>query len=392
MKKMLFLLLLTFLLAEAQSEHGKISGRIIDEQTKQPIENVNIYIANSLIGTSTNRAGIFQFPKIPPGRYTIIFSHISYLNHTEKIEILANRNINLNINLEPKPIEFPEVDVVDKYDDEWENNFEIFRDGLLGKTDFAEGCRILNPYSVSFKKDENNILYALTSEPLKIINESLGYEITYFLKHFESRFYDVLFSGQPYFEELPDASSEKRKAWGKNRLKAYMGSLRHFLRALSKSYKLQKEGKDTVKLIVDYGDVTREGGKYYYDDKMFLSKQGFGADLIEPIPNVFMKKFMLHPLIPDSVIVESENPNELYLVTDKQIYISYNKEYDDLTYEPQISRLILHSDSVYFDKMGRYHDEFMIQTLGQMAKQRLAEMLPFEYQPSDSVLINTDFR
>jgi putative cell wall-binding protein len=105
-----------------------------------------------------------------------------------------------------------------------------------------------------------------------------------------------------------------------------------------------------------------------------------------------MKKFMLHPLIPDSVIVESENPNELYLVTDKQIYISYDKEYDDLTYEPQISRLILHSDSVYFDKMGRYHDEFMIQTLGQMAKQRLAEMLPFEYQPSDSVLINTDFR
>lgn len=57
-----------------------------------------------------------------------------------------------------------------------------------------------------------------------------------------------------------------------------------------------------------------------------------------------------------------------------------------------LSRIALCTDSVYFYKMGRYHDEFMVQKFGYMAKQRLAEMLPFEYEPSDSVLINTDFR
>ena len=42
MKKIIFLLLFCLLITAAQTKHGKISGRIIDEQTgRQPIENVN---------------------------------------------------------------------------------------------------------------------------------------------------------------------------------------------------------------------------------------------------------------------------------------------------------------------------------------------------------------
>lgn len=393
MKKIFVLLLLIPLSLFAQSNSGKISGTVVDGQTQLPIENVNIYIANSLIGTSTNSNGVFNLSRIPVGRYTLIFSHVSYLNYSEKIEILENRNINLDILLEPKPIEFPEIDVVDKYDDEWEDNFEIFEEGLLGLTDFADECFIQNPYTVSFRRDGNDILYASTDEPIKVINESLGYEITFFLKHFEASFEDVLYSGLPVFEELPDTSAEQKKIWEYNRLKAYMGSLRHFLRALSETYELIKEGKESVKLVIDMDDVTDEGAKYYYDDKMFLSKQGFAADLIELVPSTTgLKKYLLHPFFPDSIIAESKNPNELYLVCNKLIQISYDKEYEDLVYDPQISRIALHADSVYFDKMGRYHEEFMIQKFGRMAKQRLSEMLPFEYEPSDSVLINTDFR
>jgi len=392
MKKLFVLILLIPFTLFAQREYGKISGTVVDEQTKQPLENVNIYIAKSLIGTSTNRAGKFSLGKIPKGRYTLIFSHISYLNHTEKIEILENRNINLNITLPPKPIEFPEVDVVDKYDDEWEDNFETFKEGLLGNTEFADACTIENPYTVSFEEDENGFLYAYAEEPLKVTNEGLGYEVTFFLKHFETHDYDVLFSGLPFFKELPSTSKEQTKMWKFNRLRAYMGSLRHFLRSLAESYKLIQEGKDSVQLIIDLEDITDEGAKYYYDDKMFLSKQGFAADLIKPIKNAFTTKYHLYPFFPDSIIAISENPTELYLVCDKLIHIVYDKEYDDLTYDPQVSRIALHADSVYFDKMGRYYDEFMVQKFGYMAKQRLAEMLPFEYAPSDSLLINTDFR
>lgn len=392
MKKLLLLILLIPFVLLAQKQSGKISGTVLDEQTKQPIENVNIYIAKSLIGTSTNGKGEFNLSKIPVGRYTIIFSHVSYLNHSENIEILENRNINLDITLPPKPIEFPEVDVVDKFDDDWEDNFEKFEEGLLGKTEFADACTIKNPYVVSFDEDENGILYAHADGPIKIVNEGLGYEVTFFLKHFETGFYEVLFSGLPFYKELPSTSEEQKKMWEFNRLRAYMGSLRHFLRSLSESYELIKEGKETVSLVIDYEDVTENGATYYYDDKMFLSKMGFAADLIQPIKNVFTRKFHLSPFFPDSVIVKSENPNELYLVSNKLIQVVYNKEYDDLTYDPQVSRIALHADSVYFDKMGRYYDEFTVQTFGYMSKQRLAEMLPFEYEPSDSLLINTDFR
>ncbi len=355
--------------------YGKVSGRIVNKQTKQPIENVNVYIAKTTIGASTNNKGEFLIEKISPGRYTLILSHLSYEN--QQVDIIVKQNIRLDLSFElsPKPIVLPEIDVADKFDDEWEDNFDIFRKSLLGTTWFADGCEIMNPYYVSFEKNNNGRLFAFCDVPLEIENRSLGYYITYFLEHFEYKFDTTKYAGLPYFEEMTSEFSEDSLVWRENRIEAYMGSVRHFLRALS-----------------EYYDLVQNDSTLQNSSDEYFSKHGFVIFINKAFSTIIGKQFVQKNFNASSVLAPAHRPNELFLICEDEIQIEYFKEYQELNYDPQISYIKTHADSVYFDKSGRYHDGFKLQTMGYMYKQRLAEMLPFEYEPSDSVIFNTDFR
>jgi hypothetical protein len=193
------------------------------------------------------------------------------------------------------------------------------------------------------------------------------------------------YAGLTYFTEMHSDLEEDSLVWQQNRLEAYMGSLRHFLRSISEFYALVTKGEEELLVDLDYDDITDDGVKFSYNEDMFLSRQGFAVYLNKQ--NSLARLFNV-----ESVIDSSENPNELYFVCDDRVEIQYFKEYEELSYSNQLSFIKFHADSVYFDKKGRYWDEFKIETQGYMSKQRLAEMLPYEYEPSNSVLINTDFR
>ncbi|MCX6305047.1 MAG: carboxypeptidase-like regulatory domain-containing protein [Bacteroidetes bacterium] len=61
---LLFFLLLPLFLA---AQHLKFHGTIVNEETGNPVENVNLVIRNSKSGTATNQAGAFELalPKLP---------------------------------------------------------------------------------------------------------------------------------------------------------------------------------------------------------------------------------------------------------------------------------------------------------------------------------------
>jgi len=381
----LFFLLLIVISA---NDPGKISGIITDKQSGQPIEKVNVYLARTMLGAATNENGKFVLTNLPAGKYTLVISHLSYENQEIEINIYPRTQTAFSFKLKPKPIEFPEIDVTDEYDDEWWNNLETFKEGLLGTTWLADSCKILNPFVINFQKDDEGKLLASANTPIKILNKSLGYKITYFLKYFIKDFYTTKFSGLPYFEEIKPEIQTDSLRWGRNRLQAYMGSLRHFLRTLSESYKNKEpfnitENKELFNMVTS---------AYTYSNGSILRDNGF--TVYQPLNQQYSinRKTLHFPMDPQQVIVESSDSNSLILKTDKSILVIYEKEYQPLERIPQDSYLITHADSVYFDTKGRYYDEFLLEKFGYMAKQRLAEMLPFEYEPSDSVLINTDFR
>ncbi len=56
----------------------EIKGKIIDQKDGLPIENANIFIAGTRMGTTSDKNGEFTIENVEPGIFTITISHIGY--------------------------------------------------------------------------------------------------------------------------------------------------------------------------------------------------------------------------------------------------------------------------------------------------------------------------
>ena len=63
---------------------GKIFGKVIDEDTSEPLIGVNVVIKGIGQGASTDEQGEFYLIGVPPGNYNIEFSYIGYAPLTVK--------------------------------------------------------------------------------------------------------------------------------------------------------------------------------------------------------------------------------------------------------------------------------------------------------------------
>ncbi|MBN2639156.1 MAG: TonB-dependent receptor [Bacteroidales bacterium] len=103
------LILVTFpLLAH---EWGNLSGTVTDSVSKEKMAFVNIKIAGTLMGLSTNEKGNFQFKNIETGKYTLIFSHLGYKTKRVLVHIKQGETTKLNINLKPTTFTMEDLNV-----------------------------------------------------------------------------------------------------------------------------------------------------------------------------------------------------------------------------------------------------------------------------------------
>ncbi|WP_245871980.1 TonB-dependent receptor [Dysgonomonas massiliensis] len=91
----ILIILISYITASAQS---KVSGKIIDEQSKNPIEYVNIALiqADTVFrnGTITDENGFFEFHNITPGEYSLCATFIGY---EESRTLITNSDKDLDI-------------------------------------------------------------------------------------------------------------------------------------------------------------------------------------------------------------------------------------------------------------------------------------------------------
>jgi len=74
----LFLFTVTFIFAGTT---GKISGRVVDSSTGEPLVGVNVVIEGTTMGAATDIDGYFVILNIPPGLYDITASMIGYASY-----------------------------------------------------------------------------------------------------------------------------------------------------------------------------------------------------------------------------------------------------------------------------------------------------------------------
>ncbi len=84
----------------AQTGVGKISGKVIDKDTREPLIGANIVILNTNLGAATDLDGNYFILNITPGTYDIKVSYVGYAPRTVKdVRVVANLTYELNIEL-----------------------------------------------------------------------------------------------------------------------------------------------------------------------------------------------------------------------------------------------------------------------------------------------------
>ncbi len=100
--------------AFAQSGVGKISGKIVDADTREPLIGANIIILNTNLGAATDIEGNYFILNITPGTYDAKVSYVGYAPKTiQGVRIVANLTYELNVELSTD-FTLPEIVVEDK--------------------------------------------------------------------------------------------------------------------------------------------------------------------------------------------------------------------------------------------------------------------------------------
>src|SRR5512139_1376968 len=77
-RKLFFVLVLTVLLPAVLFAAGKISGKVTDAGTGEPLVGANVVVVGTSMGAATNVAGEFVILNVPSGTYTLRTSYVGY--------------------------------------------------------------------------------------------------------------------------------------------------------------------------------------------------------------------------------------------------------------------------------------------------------------------------
>ena len=312
-----------------------LTGRVLDKLTQQPIETVSVYFDNTTIGTTTNDKGEFSINYTDAVQSTLVISYLGY----NKVLISDFRSKN-NVVVELVEADNALDEVYLEYDDGLtrRQKLRLFRKEFLGTSKFGKSCKILNENDLILKYDKHKKdLYASCKVPLKVLNKSLQYEISYDLIDFEVNFKyvnlktreftvnSVVYFGTSFYKELEDFKKNKSI---KNRKHAYSGSVQHFMRSL-----YNKNLKDEGYLIFYDGFVVNEWSYF----------------TVEAVENTDFKKVSL-----------KEN-----------VSILYDKDFQ--------SELQLEIDEFFIDTYGNYAPIIGVYFSGVMGNQRVGDTLPLDY-------------
>ena len=96
------------------SQNFTISGYVKDKANGESAVGANVYVKESMTGTSTNAYGFFSLT-LPQGKYTLVCSYIGYNTFTDTLEL--NKNISKTISLSPQGKDLAEVEITSEKTD-----------------------------------------------------------------------------------------------------------------------------------------------------------------------------------------------------------------------------------------------------------------------------------
>jgi hypothetical protein len=304
-----------------------IKGTILDKSNNSKISFATVYLNGTSVGTYTDQNGYFELDITKYNTMPITVSSLGYYSVTLSD---FSKDKTLVAFLTPKIFELNEV-VINSKSLAKERNLKLidFRNQFLGTTDNGQSCEIINEKDISLNyNSDKDTLNAFASKPLIIYNRRLGYKITYYLDKFQyyKRTKFLSYEGSIIFSKDSINTDAQEQTFERRRKYAYLGSRMHFFRILWAN--ALKGARFTI--------INSSDESLYYNN-----------------------------------IVIQKDDNRKFLTYHEKIGIGYYSR------EPS-SYIEFLKKEVYFDKNG-YYDPSGLAWDGQMARQRIGDLLPYEY-------------
>ncbi|RKY52173.1 MAG: hypothetical protein DRP92_06045, partial [Candidatus Neomarinimicrobiota bacterium] len=113
MKRMTLLVFIIFLIplfVHAAGTVGKISGKVVDKETGEPLPGVNVIVEGYNLGAATDENGYYIILDVPAGVYSLKASFIGYETMVVRdVRVIANLTTEINFELSRTTLEFKEV-------------------------------------------------------------------------------------------------------------------------------------------------------------------------------------------------------------------------------------------------------------------------------------------
>ena len=162
------------------SGHATLTGLVLDDDTGEPLAGVHVFIASSLIGTTTDAEGVFRLRRVPLGAQRLVVSMIGFEPIARDLFLEEAQTYEYDFDLSPRVYELGQITVEGERDPRWQRRLKRFIRLFIGETRYAEETEILNPEVLDFEHKEGRFT-AWAAEPLIIENRALGYRIQYLL-------------------------------------------------------------------------------------------------------------------------------------------------------------------------------------------------------------------
>jgi len=327
---------------------SKITGKIIDANTREPLLNVNIFLANTTIGAASGEDGSFIIEFVPPGIYDLVVSMIGYEVKTLPVQVAHSQSYNFNIKLKSKPIEGDLIAVEAPSPKQWNKDLKKFENLFLGESENAKKSKILNPYVLNFTDDPvTGEFVAFSDSTLLIENRSLGYLLHIVFQKFAYSRIRLVYSLFIQFEELKTQNTKVKKIWEKNRLITYRGSCRHFLKSLVKR------------------NLRNDGFEVYHVKSLQENK------VWEPIRSY------------ERALLSTNSSNSVTtLHFSAYLGIRYRGK-PGLLFSPKRAILSRESSFAELDSLGNLYSGYDLVKHWDWADERIADILPFDYVAED---------
>jgi hypothetical protein len=402
-----FIALAVLLLHQPAQGQIRLDGQVRDARTQQPLAFATVFLANTTFGTTTDSTGRFALAGMPAGQYEFMVSYVGYELYKKTFDL--RQSVTLTPSLQPAA----HLDeVVVRPAENRPADYRRFLRQFLGGSALSQQCRIENPADVVVVVDQRrHELVAVAPRHLSIINQALGYRITY--HHFDFRVdytsQRITFVAAPVFEELKSSNAQQQQRWEASRRKAYAGSLPHFLRSVRED-RLVQEGFQVQAMVSATNSVPLQQRIKQAGDSL--------AAVLTPAPGIVVLVYQ-QPLSAAQISQVGAEAGQVRLQSPFDLRVTYKSEQPDTQYtalvlearrsellnaaksqwqanktevtpgrnqlyEPvlQVSELHLLGPAAIIQPNGYLTNPLSIKVDGYWAFEKVGEALPFDYVPT----------